>query len=185
MPKRVVVKDKGMKRAQRAIRAMDGFAATVGIHTDDNAHDGEMTNARLGAIHEFGVTFTHPGGTPYMVVGGRAVFLPKGDSRATGVTGPHEITIPERSFLRSAWDKNVRGYERALAKFSGRVIDGTLAPSAAVGLLAEKVLDDIIMGINRGIPPELAPATSERKDSTKQLIHTGQLKMSIKAKVSK
>ena len=59
-----------------------------------------MTVIRLGAIHEYGKTFTHPGGTPYMSIGGKAVFVKKSFSGpVSGVTKPHTITIPRRSFL--------------------------------------------------------------------------------------
>lgn len=72
------------------------------IHPDTN-----LTNAELGAVHEFGATINHPGGQPYIIKDGRAVFISKGTELgrkliAKGqVTKAHQIVIPTRSFLRS------------------------------------------------------------------------------------
>lgn len=198
MPGPIKVKDRGWNRAQRALRKLNGYTTTIGVHGDAAAHGGPIDNIRLAAIHEFGASFMHPGGTPYMVAsqggssrsggmvgGGQVVFLPKGDPRAIGVTRAHRITIPERSFLRSAFDKGRKSYERLLQKQAGLVIDGKQAPDKAVGIVGEKALADVVRGINRGIPPPLQPATVRRKGRSKPLIHTGQLKMSIKVKVNK
>ena len=196
--KAVKVKDRGWVRISLALKAMDGYEATIGVHGDAGAHKGDIDNVGLAAIHEFGVQFRHPGGTPFMVASqggssrsggmvgaGQVTFLRKGDPRAIGITRPHMIQIPERSFLRSAWDKNVRKYERALQKQAGQVIDGKATAKQAIGRVAEKALGDIVRGINRGIPPPNAPATIRRKGSSKPLIDTGQLKMAIKVKVGK
>lgn len=196
-PKRVKVVDKGWNRIQRAMRAMDGYTATVGVHGDAGSHGGDIDNVGLAAVHEFGVSFIHPGGTPYMMssqggssrsggmVGtGSVIFLRKGDPRAIGVTRPHHIQIPERSFLRTTFDKGRRKYERLLLKQAQAVVDGKQAPDRAIGVVGEVHLADVIRRINRGIPPKLKPATAARKGSTKPLIDTGQLKGSIKVKVS-
>lgn len=196
-PGATLVVDKGMQAAMARQKALGGHRATVGIHGDvaTKAH-GDVDNIQLAVVHEFGANIQHPGGTPYTVfgggggrsggmVGGKAIFLRKGDPRATGVTRPHAISIPERSFLRSAFDKNRVAYERLLEMMTGRVIDGTATPKQAVGTVGEKHIADIVNGINAGIPPPLKPATAERKGSTTPLIDTGQLKMSIKVKVTK
>lgn len=83
----------------------------VGIIGDKayEEHEGSgLTNAHLGAIHEFGATINHPGGQPYYIdeTTGQARFVKK-DSElgrkliAKGqVTKAHQIVIPTRSFLR-------------------------------------------------------------------------------------
>ena len=55
------------------------------------------------AAHQFGVTFTHPGGTPYIVLEDGAHFISKkkadeleSEGRSVKFTGPHQITIPPR-----------------------------------------------------------------------------------------
>lgn len=73
-------------------------------------HEGtDLTNAQLGATHEFGATINHPGGQPYYINDktGQAVFISK--TSALGkkliergqVTKPHTIILPTRSFLRA------------------------------------------------------------------------------------
>lgn len=196
--KKVKVKDRGWVRINLALRRLDGHRATIGIHGDAAAHAGPIDNIRLGVIHEFGASFMHPGGTPYMVGSqggssrsggisgsGAVTFLRKGDPRAIGVTRAHRITIPERSFLRSAFDKGQRKYTRLMQRQAGMVIDGKQTPAKAIGLVGELALSDVVRGINRGIAPPNRPATIREKGSSKPLIDTGQLKMSIKVKVTR
>jgi phage gpG-like protein len=60
------------------------------------------------AIHEFGGTINHPGGTPYRVIDGRTVFVRKSEGKGLRKTQPHEIKIPARPYLRPgylAWYK--------------------------------------------------------------------------------
>ena len=83
----------------------------VGIVGDKafEIHEGSgLTNAQLGAVHEFGATINHPGGQPYYYdeETGLCKFVKK-DSElgrkliAKGqVTKAHTIYIPTRSFLR-------------------------------------------------------------------------------------
>lgn len=198
--KRVKVKDRGWVRIQLALRALNGYQATIGLHPDSGIHKGEISNVGLGLVHEFGVQFMHPGGTPFMVadqggssrsggmVGtGQVVFLKKGDPRAIGITQPHVIQIPERSFLRSSWDKKVKTYERLMMRQAGMVIDGKATAQQAIGRVGEKVLADVIRTINRGIPPPLKPASirAKVKPSTKPLIDTGQLKQAMTVRTFK
>lgn len=86
------------------------YSIRVGIIGDKASQmheDSGLTNAELGAIHEFGATIEHPGGQPYFInEKGQAVFVKK-DSElgkkliAKGqVTKAHTIIIPTRSFLR-------------------------------------------------------------------------------------
>lgn len=72
-------------------------------------HEGiNLTNAELGAVHEFGATINHPGGQPYYInsTTGMAVFVSKNSAfgkyliEKGRVTKPHKIIIPTRSFLR-------------------------------------------------------------------------------------
>jgi hypothetical protein len=93
--------------------------------------------------------------------------------------------IPERSFLRSAFDQNVSKYEKLMGMQTGLVIDGVQTPKGAVSVVAERMVADVVNGINRGIPPPNAPSTIEAKGSSKPLIDSGQLKGSITFKVHK
>lgn len=87
------------------------YSIRVGIIGDKayQIHEGSgLTNAELGAVHEFGATINHPGGQPYYINSstGMAVFVSKNSAfgkhliEKGQVTKPHKINIPERSFLR-------------------------------------------------------------------------------------
>lgn len=61
----------------------------------------DLTNAQLAAVHEYGTTINHPGGTPYLIKeDGTAQFVSKEKGEKLPKTKPHEIIEPTRSFLR-------------------------------------------------------------------------------------
>lgn len=99
--------------------------------------------------------------------------------------GTSDGHVPERSFLRSAFDKNRGKYERMLPVVTRRAMNGRITPKQALETMGERMVADIVNGINRGIPPPNAPSTIERKGRSKPLINTGQLKGSITYKVHK
>lgn len=79
-------------------------------------------DVKYAAIHEFGGVIQHPGGTKYIIdaaVGGeiRTRFVSNlFPGPVAGVTKPHAIPMPERSFLRSGLrDKSVQ-YSEGMAK---------------------------------------------------------------------
>lgn len=74
------------------------------------------SNAPYAAIHEFGGTINHPGGTPYFMRDGKPVFVSKsghGAFHGLPVTKPHTIEMPERPYMRPAAQKT-RPEARAL-----------------------------------------------------------------------
>ena len=77
------------------------------------------------AIHEYGGTINHPGGTPYMIVDdGRVLFLKKGDPRAVRTTRAHAITMPARPYLAPA----LRQFEKeALPTIQQNIADAMMA----------------------------------------------------------
>lgn len=90
------------------------FSIRVGIIGDkayEKHPDTDLTNAQLGAVHEFGasININHPGGQPYIFLeNGQTRFVSKSSEagqkaiKAGRITKPHQIQInmPERSFLR-------------------------------------------------------------------------------------
>jgi len=184
--------DKGKKEWDELVSSfqnMDGSAVTVGIHANDAGRDdGEMNNAALAAIHEFGKTFQHPGGTPYKIVGdGKAVFVEKGEEH-DGVTGPHMITIPQRSFLRSTASEK---REMWLSTFIKAVANEL--PQNSVSDAAERVGAMMMGHVKRKITdlksPPNTPGTIRQKSvngnvSDNPLIDTGQLRRAIDYEVN-
>ena len=90
---------------------------------DDSTPDSVSAGAAGGAgvpyakIHEYGGTIHHPGGTAFFIsqlLGGRAFFVSNASAIAASLprTKPHDITIPERSYMRSGLrDEAPRGIE--------------------------------------------------------------------------
>lgn len=70
---------------------------------------GYSADVPYAAIHEFGGIIHHPGGTPYFLDKntGQAVFVSKSSPGADKlpVTKPHDIPIPERAPLRTAFNE--------------------------------------------------------------------------------
>ena len=94
-----------LKKLDEFIKAMNRrISIKVGIIGEEatQKHEGtDLTNAELGAVHEFGATINHPGGTPYRIKkDGMAQFVSKDKGKDLPKTKPHTITIPARSFLR-------------------------------------------------------------------------------------
>ena len=56
------------------------------------------------AIHEYGGTINHPGGTPFFIKGGELIFVNKKNPRAAKLpkTKPHSIPIPARPYMAPA-----------------------------------------------------------------------------------
>lgn len=63
-------------------------------------------DVKYAAIHEFGGTIRNPGGQPYIITKDGAVFISKASAALMKtpppVTKPFDVTMPERSFLRSS-----------------------------------------------------------------------------------
>jgi hypothetical protein len=152
---KVIVKDLGMKKIVRDLERADGWQVTVGVHGQDAGERGDFDE-----IDNVALAAIHEFGAP-------------------------GAGIPERSFLRAAFDKNVRKYVQVLLIGARKIIAGTGTPKQAVGLAGEVAVADVANLINAGIPPPNAPATIEAKGSSKPLIDTGQLKQSVKPVVQK
>jgi hypothetical protein len=99
--------------------------------------------------------------------------------------GSQDGRIPERSFMRSSVDASGSELERIIEKLVGKITDGKMQTTQALGVVGEFVKGKMISRINSGIPPANAPATIARKGSSQPLIDTGQMKNSIEWQVGK
>jgi len=147
--------------------------------------DPNITLAGLAAVHEFGAKINHPGGTPYMVTSGGAVFLKKGDARAIGHTKPHLIVIPQRSFLRKTVIDHRDKYQKRATKILGQIAAGRQEVYTGLSLMGLLIEGDTKRTISKGVSPPNAPSTIRRKKSSKPLIDTGRLRQSITHEVDR
>lgn len=157
-------------------------------------HDNEsgLTNAKLGAVHEFGADIEHPGGTPYKILAnGKSQFVKKSEGEGLPVTGPHTIKIPKRSFLLEPLEAKLTPQIKNLRKYIFKQFFVKKAADEFYNKLATMSLDIVTRAFTEGYPgwQSLTAATKRRKaklgQSPKTLIGYGQggLKSSISVKV--
>lgn len=78
------------------------------------------TNKVYGAIHQFGGTIKHPGGTRYVVVQGMARFVSNSFvGPVTGLTKSHPIPMPARPFLGASDSDQAEMLRTLQAHYSG------------------------------------------------------------------
>lgn len=86
---------------------------------------GSSGDVKYAGIHEFGGNIKHPGGTAYIVTAAKgAVFISNAKAEAMKAapkrTKPHDIPMPERSYLRSSLAdrklKIIEGLHEAVGK---------------------------------------------------------------------
>ena len=157
----------------------------AGRHTD-SIGEGEMTVAAIAYVHEFGAEIDHPGGTPYIILeDGSAKFVKKGTPNVAGITGPHKIIIPERSFMRSTITEQREKIIAFQKKLIIKIRKGALTTADALGLLGQFVADAMSQKIVKLKSPPNKPATIKRKKKSNPLVDTGQMKNSITYEVNR
>ena len=181
--------DKAFEEINKALQKfMTEKVVTVGIHEDENARDsGTITNAQLGAVHEFGADIDHPGGTSYGYATkadaekGRVKFLKTGSGfMELGVTQAHKIKIPARPWLKPGVNAGNLEYVNIIEKgaASGEPIDMTLN---RVGVVAVAHVQKYMTELRT--PPN-APSTIKKKGSSNPLIDSGSLRASVTYKIT-
>lgn len=155
-------------------------------------HDSEsgLTNADLGAVHEFGAEISHPGGTPYKILSnGRAQFVKKSEGEGLPVTQAHEITIPRRSFLEEPLKMKLPKEIKKLRKYIFKQIFVKKAPDEfykALMSISLKIVKDAFETGGYGQWKSLTASSRRRKRGTnKTLMDTRGLRDSITGKIVK
>lgn len=179
-------------QAQQEIKkALDEFMTkkfvTVGIHEDAGNHESDdITNAQLGAVHEYGAEIDHPGGTAFGYATeadaekGAVRFLQTGQGfMQLGTTGPYKIKIPERPWLmpgvESGYDKYIRIIRNAVKR------DQNLEKALnRVGVVAVSQVQQYMTELKT---PANAPGTIAKKGSSNPLIDEGVLRQSVTYKI--
>ena len=186
--------DRGWKKFQAEMKEAEKKPhAVVGIwgKKADKMHAGsKLPNITIATAHEFGTTIAHPGGTAYYVQRGKgakfvsnvtAENLPRELKR----TAPHDIEIPERSFIRNTVDLKAAEIQKTMEKQVALISVGKVTTEGVLRRLGLFVKGLIQERMAQGIAPGLKRATIERKGSSKPLIDTGQLRSSIAYEVRK
>lgn len=177
----------GLKALEARIRELGKKKVVVGVPaaTDGVRGDG-LSNVMIAAVHEFGATIDHPGGTSYGYKNerdaraGKSRFLRNGQGyMETGKTGAHKITIPERSFLRSTFKEKGKEWSELTIKGIHKQIASNGDISIVLNFVGERMMGDVQRKIESGIAPANAPSTVRKKKSSKTLMDSGNLLQSI------
>lgn len=156
------VTDKGFKRIRKDLKVTDGSSVDVGILKGeasiiDQVSGSKFEVAEIAAVQEFGTTRA-----------GRN----------------NNVTIAERSFMRSTVDAKKSKYEEVLKSLMVDVLLGLKTVNQALSLFGERVVGDIKKKITSIKSPPNAPSTIEAKGFDNPLIHTGTMRSRIKKKVN-
>ena len=151
---RVEDKDLGLNRIIRTLnKDLDGVVVKVGVQAKDKA-------VRLGK-----------GGS-----------IRNTDQPLAVIAAIHEFGLgdmPQRSFLRSAYDENLPMIDKMIQRVANGAVFG-LGTNAALNQLGNVVQGMVQRKIVDGPFVPNSPATIKRKKSSKPLIDTGHLRQSIR-----
>ncbi len=93
--------------------------------------------------------------------------------------GAPQAHIPQRSFIRAAFDEKEREIRSDLAKVAKLVVFRKATIEQGLAMLGARIVGYMQKRIASGIEPENAPSTIAKKGSSKPLIDTGQLRNAI------
>lgn len=187
-------RDLGYKQIIEDLRRLASKEIKVGVQSGDMADDG-FSMARLAAVHEFGFDIDIEAGsvTQYRSVGKDGNFKHGGKLRKrklkstnfaqTFARKAHTIHIPERSFIRSAFDENKKEIWKLADDVGNRVSEMKLDPMQGLRIIGEEMESKIKEKIKHGPFTPNAPSTVRKKKSDQPLIDTGRLRNSIRYEV--
>lgn len=141
------VKDRGYKRIIRELRKLENKPMVkVGYPEEKNEKDEKHAGKESGEDN-------------FTTVLDIAVFHEFGT-----------VHLPERSFVRAAFDKNRKEYENLNVKLLNKIYDGTLTVEKALDILGETILNDIktFLTNNEVQPPS---ATEKTLVDTAQMLN--------------
>ena len=161
----------------------EGVMYNAGRYPSDRKRT--MTMASIAAINEFGGTAAHPGGTQYFWKSGEMQYVSNdyAGTKQFPRTKPHEITIPERPFLRASMQRNKRKYMKMIADNLQGMIKGEIKPAQVYRKIGWEVVKDVKNTISTWDDPSNAKSTVKHKGGNNPLSDTGQLSNAIKYRV--
>lgn len=195
-------------RLKQLLQRLDKKEIQVGVFGNDSNVDHENINiVTLARVHEYGMTIT-PKHAKYLTVpvhpaakGKRAgdfpdlVFIPnkakdggrlvrkRGNDMETIFVCVESVTIPERSFIRSGFDKNVDKITTKIETLLDGVISFGINPDVFLDMIGLEFAGLIQKELKKLKSPANAPATKRVKGSSNPLIDTGRLVGAISHKV--
>lgn len=148
--------DLGWKRIQMEMKKFRKLFTDIGHFSDSRYGDGTSV-ALIAAVNEFGTN--HAGRN-------------------------RKVKIPERSWKRSVFDKNINRIWRVIEQLISKILTGQLTAEKAIAQLGEWWTGMEKDSITNLTSPPNAPITIRKKGSSNPLIDTGQMRNSIDHKES-
>lgn len=190
------------------LKDLSSKSLKVGVFGEDgNVDDGGITIATLARVHEYGMTIK-PKRAKYLTIpankkakGKRAreisglFFIPTGNGNGllAKEKGKDEIevyyilvksvTIPERSFLRTGFDKNVDKIAKKMDRMAKDIIVGGINPKTFLKTIGEEFAGLIQKELKSLKSPPNEAVTIAAKGSHNPLMDTGRLVGAIRHKV--
>lgn len=184
------------------IRELKSKAVQVGIFGDGDGGDSFLL--MIARVHEFGMTI-HPKNGEALAIPLPAakntrpadhedLFRPKGTNVLAKKKGKKDftpyfvlvksVTIPERSFMRSGYDKSKTELEKVIEKSISLALTMKITPEQAYERIGLFLVSSITRQIRQIKSPTNAPLTVAKKDGENNpLIDTGRLRQSITYRV--
>jgi hypothetical protein len=99
--------------------------------------------------------------------------------------GSPSAGVPERSFIRAAFEKHRAEYGETLKKLMARVYSNDMTVEQVLRIMGLKMEADIRNYVTQGdgVPPPNAPATIAAKGSDRPLVDTGRMLGSVTSEV--
>jgi hypothetical protein len=169
---KIKIDDKKWRKIQKEVNVLKGAFTAIGIHEGTGNHTNGSSIALIAHTNEFGASINV---TPKM----------RGYLHGIGIhLSPNTttITIPERSWMRSWFDKNQSEIQKQVKNLYGKVLDGKLKGKQALALLGAYAEGELKKSMVHLREPGNHPVTIERKGSSNPLIDTGRTLNEIKHK---
>ena len=160
----------------RVLNELERLSVEIGI-LGESSQLGDTNMLKIAAVHEFGIRIKV---TPKM----RAWFAYQGFPMKKETI---EINIPERSFIRSGWDKHVNEISRKIDGMLQSVFDLRMSPEAFYNSIGGEVAGLLQTYMTDLKNPALSTMTVTRRknNSSNPLIDSGDLSQRITWKVVK
>jgi len=154
----------GIKKLLEKVIEIDGLNTQVGWFPGTKYQDGTPV-AYVAVIQEYGTVFTHPGGTKYIIgEDGKAAFVKNNyQGKIAGITKPHQIVIPPRSFMRTTITEKKGDWAKLSKSGAKAVLNGKATPRQVMEGLGIAASGDIRKKITEINSPALASGTIANK----------------------
>ncbi|WP_198589129.1 hypothetical protein [Mycobacteroides abscessus] len=192
----IIVQEDNMAKLRQVLDDLDRYSLDVGIFASDDSFYSMIAN-----VHEFGLTIKAKDKMltiPTKEAEGRkaadipGLFRPKGkDILAVSEGGnlkvmfilKKSVTIPERSFVRSAYDDKNKEWLKFFESQLEKALESKITVKTMFERLGAKIQGDIQQQLKDVRSPANSPITEENKGSSNPLIDTGGLRQRITYKV--